>query len=127
MQNNYGFNPYSGKPLPYDANRYVYVNGIEGAKAYSVMPGTSIMLLDCDDALMYKKSADLEGRQSLRYFKIVEITEEELKPKTQQLQNPSITEAQFTELSKKIDDLSNRLEAMSAKVEKPSKSSKMEG
>lgn len=134
MQNNYnyGYNPnifnqQNKNSIPYDTNRYVYVNGIEGAKAYAVAPGTTIMLIDCDAPIMYKKTADVTGKSILKYFKIIEVSEEELKPVQQNQNVQYATAEQFIEISKKLDDLFNRFEAMSTKIEKPSKNTKMEG
>jgi len=52
----------------------LWVQGIEGAKAYPVGAGNSVLLMDSDNQSMYIKSADQAGVPSLRIFEYTEIT-----------------------------------------------------
>ncbi len=55
----------SPKPRPY--SNIVWAQGIEAARSYVVAPGTTIIMLDSDDAeTLYIKSCDNTGRPSLR-------------------------------------------------------------
>lgn len=50
-------------------NGIVWVQGIEGAKAYPVAVGTSILLMDSEDSVFYVKSSDASGMpMPLRVF-----------------------------------------------------------
>lgn len=50
-----------------------YINGIEGAKAYVVVPKQSVCLLDDENSMMYFKEADEQGKATLKAFKMSEI------------------------------------------------------
>ena len=52
-----------------------WVQGIEGAKAYQLMPNSNAMLLDSDnDGIFYIKVSDNVGMCTLRTFNYVETT-----------------------------------------------------
>lgn len=52
----------------------LWCQGIEGAKAYPVGAGNSVLLMDSDSHNMYIKSADQAGVPSLRVFEYTEVT-----------------------------------------------------
>lgn len=52
----------------------LWCQGIEGAKAYPVGAGNSVLLMDSDSHNMYIKSADQAGVPSLRVFEYKEVT-----------------------------------------------------
>ena len=52
----------------------LWCQGIEGAKAYPVGAGNSVLLMDSDSHNMYIKSADQAGVPSLRIFEYTEVT-----------------------------------------------------
>lgn len=49
------------------------VNGLEGAKAYQIMPNCTVALFDANEDVFYVKSADNAGFPSVRMFKFEEI------------------------------------------------------
>lgn len=56
-------------------NGIIWVQGIEGAKAYQLMPNSNAMLLDSEsDGIFYIKVSDNVGMCNLRTFKFEEIT-----------------------------------------------------
>ena len=58
-------------------NGIVWVQGIEGAKAYPVASGASVMLMDSERNTFYIKSSDQSGMPSpLRVFDYTERKEE---------------------------------------------------
>lgn len=62
-------NPYSVTPT----NNIIWVNGIEGAKAWQLSPGSMAILLDSEtDGKMYIKISDQIGMPSLRIFNYTE-------------------------------------------------------
>lgn len=94
-------------------NQYAFVNGIEGAKSFQLQPNQTILLMDSDNPLCYMKSANGVGQSTLRYFKLTEISENDLKNnngKEQINANDYVLKADFEVLSKRMDDLSSKLE-----------------
>lgn len=105
------YNPYQPYPqqpsygsYPHQQNTYAFVNGIEGAKAYQVMPNQTVMLMDSDNPIAYMKQANAMGQTTIRYFKLVEISEEDLRGKPKE-QAVYVTKADFDALAKKVESL----------------------
>lgn len=80
-----------------------YVNGIEGAKAYYVMPNTCVFLLDSDRPYLYKKISDTSGRASLETFKL--IPENEINTTSNDSNN------RIDAIEKKIDEILQALKS----------------
>lgn len=95
--NLYGYNPYR-------TNVYAFVNGIEGARAYQMMPNQTVLLMDSDSPLCFMKTSDNMGKANLRCFKLLEVSEQELKGVINNNDNQSYSE-QINELNKKIDEI----------------------
>lgn len=55
-----------------NTGNFTYVIGIEGAKAFPVSPGQEAFLMDSQEPIAYIKSADLNGRPSLKIYDLVE-------------------------------------------------------
>lgn len=76
------FTPY---PQPYprqtqpQTNVYAFVNGIEGAKSYMVQPNQTVLLMDSEQPVCYMKTANGLGQGTLRYFKLQEVTENDIR------------------------------------------------
>lgn len=99
------------------ANNYYYVNGLIGAKSFQLQPNQTVMLMDSDSPMCYMKQTNGIGQATLRYFKLVEVTEEDLKASSRVAVQPNVEYALKSDLealNKKMDELSN-------KFEKPSK------
>ena len=80
-------NPYLVRPTPnyptYNEG-ILWVQGIEGAKAYQMNPNQILQLMDSEnDGIFYIKSTDNIGMATLRVFRYVEITANDLKPQPQ--------------------------------------------
>ena len=90
-------------------NTIIWVQGIEGAKAYPVAPNTSLLLMDSDDSCMYIKSADQSGMPSLRIFDYTERTQS-------QAQSPIAEQHTDIDLSGYItrDEFEKRIAELSA-------------
>lgn len=43
-------------------NEYAFVDGIEGARAFQVRPNTTMLLMDSNQPICYKKQTDMMGR-----------------------------------------------------------------
>lgn len=94
----FGYTPYYQQQR--QVNTYAFVNGIEGAKSFIVQPNQTVLLMDSDAPMCYMKQSNGLGQSTLRYFKLVETTEEALKT------------AQKDEMS----DFKQRLEALEKKL-----------
>ena len=111
--NPYGYGTYNSYiPNNYQQpqmNHYAFVNGIEGAKSFQVQPNQTIMLMDSDDPICYMKQANNIGQATLRYFKLVEVSEQELRNANQmQPNNDYVLKSDFEALVKRIDELSRK-------------------
>lgn len=95
----------------YPYNQYAFVNGIEGAKAYQVMPSQTIMLMDSDRPIVFMKTSDNLGKASLRYFNLVEMSEEEAAKAYLPKPAPEYAlKDDFEALNKRIDNLIELME-----------------
>ena len=63
------------------SNTIQWVQGLEGAKAYPISPGGSVLLMDSDNQYLYIKTADNAGMPSLKIYEYHEVTE--VKPEKQ--------------------------------------------
>ena len=69
-------NPYLSNPRTAAPNQINWVQGIEGAKAFQLIPNSNCMMLDSEnDGIFYIKTSDNVGMCNLRIFKFEEITE----------------------------------------------------
>lgn len=76
MNNFYPY--YNRQQTPYypAQSGIIWVQGIEGAKAYQLAPNTNAVLLDSErEGIFYIKVADSVGMCTLRTFKYTEITD----------------------------------------------------
>lgn len=83
MTPNYTYpNPYLARPQMYPINEGIlWVQGIEGAKAYQMSPNQILQLMDSEnDGIFYIKTTDNIGMANLRVFRYTEITANEMKP-----------------------------------------------
>ena len=68
-------NPYMNRyqnQIP--SNNIVWVQGVEGAKGYQLMPSSNVRLLDSEnDGIFYIKSSDNVGMCNMRVFKYEEV------------------------------------------------------
>lgn len=104
-------NPYTPQPnysnFQPQQNTYAFVNGIEGAKSYPMQPNQTVMLMDSDNPLVYMKQSNGMGQATLKYFKLVETSENELRGSTQ----PHVeyaTKADLDALAKRLDELTKK-------------------
>ena len=65
---------YNNYQYPYNPQGITWVQGIEGAKAFQLMPNTNTMLMDSEnDGIFYIKICDSVGMCTLRTFKYEEV------------------------------------------------------
>ena len=83
-------NPY----MPRTTNSINWVQGIEGAKAFQLMPNSNCMMLDSEqEGIFYIKTSDNVGMCNLRIFKFEEVTEKQTKPNLDEYVKKSELEA----------------------------------
>ena len=95
------------------ANSYFYVNGVIGAKSFQMQPNQTVLLMDSDNPMCYMKQANGMGQSTLRYFKLIEVSENDLNTTndTKQVNNNEyVLKSEFEALSKRLDDLSKKFE-----------------
>lgn len=83
------FNPY-GQYQPQrqiQQNVYAFVNGIEGAKSFIVQPNMTVLLMDSEQPVCYMKQANGLGQSTLRYFKLTEVSESDIRTSNATTQN----------------------------------------
>lgn len=105
--NNSYYNQYNNSYMQQNqpqVNQYAFVNGIEGAKAFQMQPNQTVLLMDSEREVCYMKQANAMGQSTLRYFKLVEVSEQELRGQAQ-AQHDYVLKSDFDELNKKVEDL----------------------
>lgn len=65
--------------LPPVLKQYSFVNGIEGAKAYPLLPNQMMLLMDADNPILYKKTSDAMGKSTIDYFTITQVSENQVR------------------------------------------------
>lgn len=106
MQNNfnpYGYNQPNYYQQPRITNNLLFVNGVEGAKSYQVMPNQIVMLLDSDNPIIYKKTANALGQCTIETFRMVPIENVEKQPNAEY-----VLKSDFDALVKRIDELTKK-------------------
>lgn len=69
-------NPYINRPIQQN-NGIIWVQGIEGAKAYQIPQNSNAVLLDSErEGIFYIKTSDNIGMCNLRVFQYSEMTEQ---------------------------------------------------
>ena len=85
----------------------IWVQGEEGAKAYMVAPGNSVLLMDSENSAFYIKSTDQSGMpMPLRIFDYQERTSGKQPAQAIQNQEDSyVTRKEFDALAARLDEL----------------------
>ena len=97
------YQPYMPQPRYQQpqTNGITWVQGVEGAKAFQLIPNSNTVLLDSEnDGIFYIKTSDNVGMCNLRVFKYEEITEA---PRQQQIDTSQfVTRKELEEALAKI-------------------------
>lgn len=87
----YGFyQPYGGN------EQLVMVTGLDGAKAYQMLPNSVVALFDGAEDIFYLKSTDGAGFPTIRIFRFEEVTA------TQNVSQEYITKAEFEQFKEEF-------------------------
>ena len=119
---------YTNYPNPYPTNyytrpqlnQYAFVNGIEGAKSYQVLPNQTMLLMDNDNPVCYMKTANSIGQSNLRYFRLEEIDEvktKEILSKPQEIVEYAL-KSDIDKLNDKLDDLTKLIKKVNKEMNK---------
>lgn len=99
-----GFNQSTANYMPNSQNglqgqikSLTRVNGLEGAKAFQVMPRETVALFDGNDDIFYIKSADDGGFPTIKAYRFSEIDLTGAKPT-----NEYVTKSEFEELRNEV-------------------------
>lgn len=114
--NNY-YNQYNSSYNQPQVNQYAFVNGIEGAKAYQMQPNQTVLLMDSEREVCYMKQSNVMGQSTLRYFKLVEVSEQDLRA-PMQTQSDYVLKSDFDALNKKVEDFISSLQKSQKEGEK---------
>ena len=57
-------------------NQFAYVNGIEGAKAFPMVPDSKMLLMNQNEPVFYMKVSNMLGQSSITAYSFHEITEQ---------------------------------------------------
>jgi hypothetical protein len=83
------------------------VNGLEGAKSYMVPANQTVLLMDSEQPVCYMKTANALGQGTLRYFKLTEVSEADVRTPITAVppQGGYVTKEEFEALVKRIERL----------------------
>lgn len=115
-QNNFNNNQGSYPNLS-QLKQYAFVNGIEGAKAYALMPNQMMLLMDADHPILYRKTSDSLGKSTIDYFAITQISENQVR----EMITPKQPEYA---LKSDVDAINGKLDKLLQKFDKPTKQTK---
>lgn len=95
--NQYNYMPNSQNGLQGQIKSLTRVNGLEGAKAFQVMPRETVALFDGNDDIFYIKSADDGGFPTIKAYRFAEVDLTGTKPT-----NEYVTKSEFEELRNEV-------------------------
>lgn len=111
---NYPYMNYQPQRYGQQNNGIVWVQGIEGAKAYQLMPNSNVMLLDSEnEGIFYIKLSDNVGMCTLRSFRYTEITNEQPKQTSVDL-SAYVTKAELENAVKELKEIIQNEQFVSA-------------
>nr|DAG64768.1 MAG TPA: hypothetical protein [Caudoviricetes sp.] len=93
----YNYTPSYQNGLQGQIKSLTRVNGLEGAKAFQIMPRETVALFDGNDDIFYIKSADDGGFPTIKAYRFAEIDLTGTKPT-----NDYVTKSEFEELRNEV-------------------------
>ena len=90
-------------------NGIIWVQGVEGAKAYQMPPNSNVILMDNDDSKFYIKSTDAVGMATLKSFRFEEIVNVKQNSSNNAQNANYVTQEEFTKLKNDIGNYINSL------------------
>ena len=118
---NYGMPNYAPNyQQPQQMNYYAIVNGLDGARNYPLSINQTILLMDSNQPVAYKKSSNGLGQTSIECYKLVQITEQEALGQKEETNDTKIeyaTKEEINALNKRFDSLVDKIYAKGTKNE----------
>lgn len=76
----YPYNAFNGANNGFNTQgqTLIRVNGLDGAKAYQMMPNSTVALFDSSNDIFYIKISDGAGFPTIRQFRFEEVTEQKM-------------------------------------------------
>ena len=96
----------------YSNNFYSVVNGLDDAKQYAMLPNQTMLLMDSNKPILYKKTANGLGQTTIECFKMVAISEQEAMGNSEPQNQPKIEYASkedLNSLTRRFDNLVDKL------------------
>nr|DAG32043.1 MAG TPA: hypothetical protein [Bacteriophage sp.] len=93
----YNYTPNYQNALQGQIKSLTRVNGLEGAKAFQIMPRETVALFDGNDDIFYIKSADDGGFPTIKAYRFAEVDLTGAKPT-----NDYVTKSEFEELRNEV-------------------------
>lgn len=94
----------------------LWVQGEEGAKAYMVAPGNSVLLMDSEKNYFFIKSVDQSGMPSMRRFEYQEINDQKDGNLFSSQFSSYVQKTEFEELKKEVAGI---IQILSTKSKEP--------
>jgi hypothetical protein len=104
--------------LPQQNNTFLWVQGIEAAKAYPVAPNTTVQLWDAESQTIFVKSADASGMPSMKVLDYTFRDAQTAQNAPLAVQSNNVTPDEFKALQSRVDALREELDALLAKKSK---------
>ena len=99
-------------------NGIIWVQGEAGAKAYPVVSGNSVLLMDTEDTVLYLKSVDQSGMpQPLRIFDLIERTAPNRSSIVSPVNTENVSREEFEELREEVRRISKGVRKPEVKKE----------
>ena len=95
----YNYTPNYQNALQWQIKSLTRVNGLEGAKAFQIMPRETVALFDGNDDIFYIKAADDGGFPTIKAYRFAEVDLTGAKTT-----NDYVTKSEFEELKKEVQN-----------------------
>lgn len=104
----FGYTPYyQQQQLRQQAqsNTYAFVSGIDGAKNFPIPTNQSMLLMDSEQSVCYLKQVNALGQMTLKCFKLVEISESDIRNQNSVSSVEYATKNEFQDIVKRLEKL----------------------
>ena len=86
-------------------NIFTYVNGLQAAKSFPVMPGQQILLIDTENPYIYLRTVNQMGQPNMLIYSIEQKSESDL------IKPNDVTRSELDKILERLNALENRHES----------------